>query len=204
VTIGEEDLKTNSKIKQAVEVCQNHEKEKKLLDVLLGYRGERVIIFANMKRTCDDLEYFLGGNGHRANAIHGDKSQNVRDRVIDDFRRGVRPVLIATDVAARGLDVKDIKLVINYDFPMCCEDYVHRIGRTARGDTKEGASHTFFTPNDRGNARELIRMLREAKQTISPDLEDLARSGRSQPRSNIRYSRSFNDNRGYSRSWGRG
>jgi ATP-dependent RNA helicase DDX5/DBP2 len=200
VTIGQEDLKTNSKIKQIVEVCQSHEKEKKLLDVLSNYRNERVIIFANMKRTCDDLEYFLGGSGHRASAIHGDKSQNIRDRVIDDFRRGARPVLIATDVAARGLDVKDIKLVINYDFPMCCEDYVHRIGRTARGDTKEGVSHTFFTPNDRGNARELVKMLREAKQTINPELDDLARSGRSQPRSNIRYTRSYDDNR-YSRGY---
>lgn len=176
VTIGNEELKTNSKIKQVVEVCNGREKEDKLTGILEKFKGDKVIVFCNMKRTCDDLEYFLSKAGYGAAAIHGDKSQNIRDKVIDDFKRGRRPILIATDVAARGLDVKDIKLVVNFDFPGSCEDYVHRIGRTARGDTKEGASHTFFTMNDRGNARELVKILNEAKQIIPPSLEDMARS----------------------------
>lgn len=175
VTIGDDELKTNRKIKQIVEVCSEREKEEKLVSVLSEFSGEKVIVFCNMKRTCDDLEYFLQKEGHGAVAIHGDKSQNIRDKVIDDFKRGRRPVLIATDVAARGLDVQGVKLVINFDFPGTCEDYVHRIGRTARGDTKEGISHTFFTMSDKGCARELVRMLRESNQDIPQDLEGMLR-----------------------------
>lgn len=186
VTIGHEELKTNNKIKQAVEVCSGREKEEKLVQVLDRYKGHKVIVFCNMKRTCDDLEYFLGKSGHEGVAIHGDKSQNIRDRVIDDFKRGRRPVLIATDVAARGLDVKDVKLVVNFDFPTSCEDYVHRIGRTARGDTKEGNSHTFFTSADRGNARELVKMLRESSQEIPAELQDMVRGSSGSSR-NPRY-----------------
>lgn len=175
VTIGSEGLKTNSKIKQIVEVCSEREKEDKLLGVLEKFKGDKIIVFCNMKRTCDDLEYMLSRSGYGAVAIHGDKTQNIRDKVLEDFRHGRRPILIATEVAGRGLDVSDIKLVINFDFPGSCEDYVHRIGRTARGDTKEGISHTFFTPGDKGNARELVKMLREAKQDVPSDLEDMVR-----------------------------
>lgn len=176
VVIGNEELKTNSKIKQVIEVCNGREKEDKLLGVLEKFKGDRIIVFCNMKRTCDDLEYVLNRSGYGAAALHGDKSQNIRDKVLEDFRSGRRPILIATEVAGRGLDVNDIKLVINFDFPGSCEDYVHRIGRTARGNTKEGISHTFFTTNDKGNARELIRMLKEAKQMVPSDLEDMVRA----------------------------
>jgi len=175
VTIGDDELKTNSRIKQIIEVCDSREKEEKLVSVLGKYKGDRIIIFCNMKRTCDNLEYVLSRAGYDAVAIHGDKSQNIRDKVLEDFRSGRRPILIATEVAGRGLDVHDVKLVINFDFPGSCEDYVHRIGRTARGNTKEGISHTFFTVGDKGNARELIRMLRDAKQSIPNALEDMLR-----------------------------
>ncbi|KMV65637.1 ATP-dependent RNA helicase [Encephalitozoon cuniculi EcunIII-L] len=175
VVVGNEELKTNSKIKQIVEVCSGREKEDKLIGVLDNFKGDKVIVFCNMKRTCDDLEYVLNRSGYGAVALHGDKSQNIRDKVLDDFRSGRRPILIATEVAGRGLDVNDVKLVINFDFPGSCEDYVHRIGRTARGNTKEGISHTFFTVGDKANARELIRMLREANQTVPSDLEDMVR-----------------------------
>lgn len=175
VVIGNDELKTNNRIKQIVEICNGREKEDKLVGILERFKGDKVIVFCNMKRTCDDLEYFLSKGGHAATAIHGDKSQNIRDRVIDDFKRGRRPILIATDVAARGLDVKDVKLVINFDFPGSCEDYVHRIGRTARGDTEEGISHTFFTSSDKGNARELVRMLREANQAVPAGFEEMLR-----------------------------
>ncbi|TBU18020.1 ATP-dependent RNA helicase [Ordospora colligata] len=198
VTIGNEELKTNSKIKQIVEVCGEREKEEKLLEVLGNHKGEKIIVFCNMKRTCDDLEYVLCRAGHGASAIHGDKSQNIRDKVLDDFRIGRRSVLIATEVAGRGLDVNDVKLVVNFDFPGSCEDYVHRIGRTARGSCKEGVSHTFFTTADRGNARELIRMLREAKQEIPSELEGMVRapsSDRYGSRNNSRYGYDYNRER---------
>ncbi|KAF9763562.1 ATP-dependent RNA helicase DBP2 [Nosema granulosis] len=192
ITIGSEDLKTNTKIKQEVFVVRESEKNDMLMDTLKTKKNQKVIIFANKKRTCDNLEELLYKNGFKATAIHGDKSQNIRDRIIADFRSGYKNILIATDVAARGLDIKDVMLVINYDFPNNIEDYVHRIGRTARGDTLAGLSHSYFTHENRGVAKDLIKMLRDASQEINPKLKDMA----SQPSSsygNSRYGKNYRD-----------
>uniref|UniRef100_A0A3B1JMU3 RNA helicase n=1 Tax=Astyanax mexicanus TaxID=7994 RepID=A0A3B1JMU3_ASTMX len=90
---------------------------------------------------------------------------------------GKAPILIATDVASRGLDVEDVKFVINYDYPNSSEDYVHRIGRTARS-TNKGTAYTFFTPGNLRQARDLVRVLEEARQAINPKLLQLVDSGR--------------------------
>ena len=103
-------------------------------------------------------------------AIHGDKKQEERDWVLKEFREGRNPILVATDVAARGLDVKDIKHVINYDFPGQIEDYVHRIGRTGRAGAK-GKAYTFFTKDKARMAPELVKILREANQQIPAELQ---------------------------------
>jgi len=105
--------------------------------------------------------------------IHGDKSQNERDFVLNAFKRGTRPILIATDVAARGLDVKDVVNIINYDFPNNVEDYVHRIGRTARGSDNTGTAYTFFTFNDSGSAKELISLLKDSEQQVPNELYEM-------------------------------
>ncbi|KAK9730663.1 ATP-dependent RNA helicase dbp2, partial [Basidiobolus ranarum] len=104
----------------------------------------KTLIFTATKRTADDITRFLRQDGWPALAIHGDKAQAERDWVLNEFRTGKSPVMVATDVASRGIDVKDVKFVINYDFPNNVEDYVHRIGRTGRGGAT-GASITFFT-----------------------------------------------------------
>ncbi|XP_073516418.1 probable ATP-dependent RNA helicase DDX5 [Phyllobates terribilis] len=104
--------------------------------------------------------------------IHGDKSQQERDWVLNEFKHGKSPILIATDVASRGLDVEDVKFVINYDYPNSSEDYIHRIGRTARS-SKTGTAYTFFTPNNLKQVNDLISVLREANQTINPKLLQL-------------------------------
>ena len=129
LNIGSTELQANPNIEQVVELTQSEiEKKEKLKELLLEEveSTEKVLIFAATKRSVDYLEHFLSRNGIRAMGIHGDKSQQARDRVLFNFRQGRRNVLIATDVASRGLDVDDVKLVINYDFPKNIEDYVHR------------------------------------------------------------------------------
>ncbi|KAF4713510.1 putative ATP-dependent RNA helicase ddx17, partial [Perkinsus olseni] len=112
-------------------------------------------------------------DGWPALCIHGDKKQEERDWVLHEFKSGKSPIMIATDVASRGLDVKDIRHVVNYDFPGQIEDYVHRIGRTGRAGCK-GNAYTFFTPDKIKMARDLVQILREANQTVSPELERLS------------------------------
>ena len=137
--------------------------------------GTRIIIFCSTKRMCDQLAMGLGRD-FRAAAIHGDKQQRERDWVLASFKSGQCPIMIATDVAARGLDVPDVGAVINYDFPNGVEDYIHRIGRTGRaGNT--GEAYTFFTPADSKHAGQLCRVLREAGQTVPPELEQMATYG---------------------------
>lgn len=183
VKIGTSELTANSKIIQKTYIVDSWEKDRKLSDVLLDVCGEdenntpKIIVFCNQKRRCDELVDKMQEHGWPAESLHGDKAQNQRDRIIGDFKSGRRKILIATDVAARGLDVKDVKAVINYDFPTNCEDYIHRIGRTARGNCEEGFSHTFFSPkDDRGNASRYVTILRETKQDIPQQLETMAMS----------------------------
>jgi len=179
VTIGDEDLKANAKIIQKVDVVDWREKRNKLLYYLSDKKDHKAIIFCNMKRSCDDLEMFLIENGYKAIAIHGDKTQSARDHVISTFKAGNRNILIATDVAARGLDVDNVKYVINFDFPKCVDDYVHRIGRTARGSTAEGHSYTMLDRNDQPIARKLIDIMTQSKQEVPADLVSFAGSNRS-------------------------
>merc|ERR1712100_701263 len=123
--------------------------------------GSKILIFVETKRGADQLTREMRLAGWPALAIHGDKKQEERDWVLQEFREGRNPILIATDVAARGLDVKDIKYVINYDMPRQIEDYVHRIGRTGRAGST-GSSYSFFTPSNSKLAGELIGVLKEA------------------------------------------
>lgn len=177
VTIGDDDLKANKKIIQRVDVVEWKDKKRKLLDYLQEYRASRMIVFCNMKRTCDMLEDYLRENRFQAAAIHGDKTQAARDTVIQNFKSGRVGILIATDVAARGLDVENVKCVINFDFPKNVEDYVHRIGRTARGSSSEGLAFTMFTSEDAPNARKLADLMRQSNQEVPADLENMAGRG---------------------------
>ena len=141
----EEKLVANKAIRQIVDVMSSsHEKNPKLVEILRSKRGERVIIFCSTKRMCDQLSYQVGRE-FGASAIHGDKKQSERDWVISNFKSGRSPVMVATDVAARGLDIPNVTAVVNYDFPNGVEDYIHRIGRTGRAGAS-GEAYTFFTP----------------------------------------------------------
>lgn len=180
VNIGALTLSANHNILQIVDVCTQYEKEtklRKLLNDIMAERENKTIIFTETKRKADELQRCMKRDGWPASCIHGDKSQQEREWVLADFKNSRSPILVATDVAARGLDVHDIKFVINFDYPNNSEDYVHRIGRTARA-SETGTAYTFFTPNNANKAKDLIEVLREAKQQINPKLQSLADTSR--------------------------
>ncbi|GFH09618.1 DEAD-box ATP-dependent RNA helicase, partial [Haematococcus lacustris] len=175
----EEKLVANKSITQFVKVMgSNHEKLPELQRILRSKPGgTRIIVFCTTKRMCDQLSHSISRD-FRAAAIHGDKRQQERDYVLAAFKSGQTPVLIATDVAARGLDIPHVAAVVNYDFPTGVEDYIHRIGRTGRAGAT-GESYTFLTFEDGKHARQLATVMSEAGQVVSPELEQLAGSSRS-------------------------
>ncbi|CAI5461202.1 unnamed protein product [Closterium sp. Yama58-4] len=176
VVIGSAELKANHSITQVVEILSDHEKYPRLLKLLEQVMdGSKILVFMDTKRVCDQVTRQLRMDGWPALSIHGDKSQAERDWVLSEFKTGKSPIMIATDVAARGLDVKDIKCVINYDFPSTCEDYVHRIGRTGRAGAT-GFSFSFFTAANARLAKDLIKILTEANQVVPPALAALGMS----------------------------
>jgi superfamily II DNA/RNA helicase len=124
----------------------------------LNKREGSVLIFIKTKSGADRMTTKLINEGHDAQAIHGGLSQSKRERVLNEFRVKKYRILVATDVASRGLDVPHIKHVINYDLPQCPEDYVHRIGRTARAGAA-GFSLTLITPSDKGKWKAIDRIL---------------------------------------------
>ncbi|KAF3437515.1 hypothetical protein FNV43_RR20269 [Rhamnella rubrinervis] len=175
VIIGSVNLKANQSINQVIEVITDMEKYNRLIKLLNEMMdGSKILIFMETKKGCDQVTRQLRMDGWPALSIHGDKNQSERDWVLAEFKSGRSPIMTATDVAARGLDVKDIKCVINYDFPSSLEDYVHRIGRTGRAGAR-GTAYTFFTLANAKFARELVKILQEAGQIVSPALAGLAR-----------------------------
>ncbi|CAH0730062.1 unnamed protein product, partial [Brenthis ino] len=179
INIGSLSLSANHNILQIVDVCEEWEKNDKLLTLLTEISSEeetKTIIFAETKRKVDDITKTINRAGWRALAIHGDKNQQDRDYVLQQFRHARSSILVATDVAARGLDVEDVKFVINYDYPNNSEDYVHRIGRTGRSHNT-GTAYTLFTPNNSAKAKDLLSVLQEANQVVNPKLLELAQCG---------------------------
>jgi ATP-dependent RNA helicase DeaD len=143
----------------AQEMIQTTDQDKfgKLLEQLAGHQGT-AIVFVKTKFGTERLATRLSREKYRSDAIHGDLRQNRRDRVIQDFRDKKFRVLVATDLAARGLDVPHIELVINYDLPQCPEDYIHRIGRTARAGAS-GKAINLVTPADRSKWNAIHRLM---------------------------------------------
>ena len=166
------DLSANNRIEQRVEVVDPFSKESKLLNLLKEYhksRKNRILIFALYKKEAARLEGFLKRNGYHVAAIHGDLNQQQRSSAIEGFKNGSCPLLIATDVAARGIDIPNVEYVINVTFPLTIEDYCHRIGRTGRAG-KSGISHTFFTVHDKTHSGSLINILKQANQKVPDEL----------------------------------
>ncbi|KAF7785093.1 hypothetical protein Agabi119p4_1258 [Agaricus bisporus var. burnettii] len=173
VTVGSDDLTANSRVKQIVEVFDDsRSKDQRLLATLRslshsktakgGSNNSRILVFALYKKEASRVEEMLQRQGYTVCALHGDMSQTARMEMLESFKNGQTNLMVATDVAARGLDIPNVSSVINYTFPLTIEDYIHRIGRTGRGD-KSGQSITFFTGDnhERSLAGEFAKVLRE-------------------------------------------
>jgi len=194
VKIGNQEngLSINKRIQQKFKFCQEDNKFKSLFEILLHIHTKssndavvaetkveikkendtsefhKTIIFTNYKSRCDVLVNDLR-NKFKIDSIHGDKSQYERDLTIHKFKKGETKILVATDVAARGLDISDVKVIINYDYPNSLDDYVHRIGRTGRSG-KTGISYTLWSEENDQRAKPLVELLRKADQEIPSEL----------------------------------
>ncbi|QSZ31629.1 hypothetical protein DSL72_001196 [Monilinia vaccinii-corymbosi] len=168
------DLRANSRIVQKVEVVEPRDKEYRLMQLLKQYQSgsqkdDRILVFCLYKKEATRVEGFIRQKGFRVAGIHGDLSQEQRTRSLEAFKSGNTPILVATDVAARGLDIPAVKLVINCTFPLTVEDYVHRIGRTGRAG-KDGLAITLFTEHDKAQSGALINVLKAANQPVPDEL----------------------------------
>lgn len=174
----DDSLSANKRVTQTVEVMDDHVREGRLRSLLQKYSKNhskkspyRILVFALYKKEAARLEMTISRNGWNGlvGSIHGDKSQDARTKALECFKDGSCPILVATDVAARGLDIPNVEVVINYTFPLTIEDYVHRIGRTGRAG-KTGLSITFFQPGDKSHAGELQQVIRQAGQDVPDEL----------------------------------
>ena len=136
------------RIDQSVMYVNTADKPAALTDLMAKEVGKRTLVFTRTKRGADKVAKSLAAYGHKVNAIHGNKSQPQREKALAAFKTGETPVLVATDIAARGIDVDDVALVVNYELPNVSESYVHRIGRTARAGAS-GRAVAFCAPDER-------------------------------------------------------
>jgi ATP-dependent RNA helicase RhlE len=149
------------RIDQAVLHVERGEKRRVLQRLLSDPSVTRALVFTRTKRAANRVAEFLSEGREFVDAIHGNKSQSARERALDRFRRGATRVLVATDLAARGIDVQDVSHVINFELPDDSESYVHRIGRTARAGAS-GRALSLCDSSERGKLRDIERLMRKA------------------------------------------
>ncbi|RHZ44807.1 hypothetical protein Glove_709g44 [Diversispora epigaea] len=158
---------TTSDITQKIMYVEDQDKRNQLVQLLLQQPPSRTLIFVETKRGADSLDDFLFNQNFPTTSIHGDRSQREREDALISFKNGLSPILIATAVAARGLDIKNVMHVINYDLCKEIDEYVHRIGRTARVGNK-GLATTFYNERNVEIAPDLVKILIECNQEV-PD-----------------------------------
>jgi len=162
---------TTDFIMQKLMYVEEQDKHATVVELLNSVKG-LTLIFVQTKRGADSLEDFLYNKGFPAASIHGDRSQREREAALMSFRTGKTPILVATDVAARGLDIPNVLHVINYDLPTNIEDYVHRIGRTGRAGNS-GLTTAFVTERDAPIFNDMLVLLKESDQEIPEWFEDM-------------------------------
>ncbi len=158
---------TADKIDQRIVFAETQQKRPLLIEMLKRGRMKRTLVFTRTRQGADTLAAALDKAGIRVAAIHGDKSQPQRDRVLEEFRAGLFPVLIATDVAARGIDIPDLTHVVNFEIPEVPEAYVHRIGRTARAGAR-GIAISLCAASERSSLRDIEKLLATRLRVYDP------------------------------------
>tara|TARA_B110001452_G_scaffold205070_1_gene175092 strand:- start:58 stop:1404 length:1347 start_codon:yes stop_codon:yes gene_type:complete len=173
-------LRATESVDQRFELCGDEQsKLATFYDILANsaaVASGKAIVFCEKKRGCEAMVGHLQRRGVAGASLHGDKSQQERDYALQQFRQGAVRVLVATDVAGRGLDVRDVTAVINFDAPSSAEDYVHRVGRAGRAGAT-GVAYTLLTPSDASVARELANMLRKSRHGVPSALQRVADMG---------------------------
>ncbi|XP_055886537.1 ATP-dependent RNA helicase DDX4-like isoform X1 [Biomphalaria glabrata] len=158
----------NTDVSQNFFEVERLQKRDALCDILRAGENEKTLVFVEMKRNADFLASYLCQSGFKTTSIHGDRLQKEREEALEDFKRGSSNVLVATSVAARGLDIPEVMHVVNYDLPSSIDEYVHRIGRTGRCGNLGKATSFFSADTDLPLAASLVRILKEAHQEV-PD-----------------------------------
>ena len=168
---------TTERIDQRVHFVAAQDKRVLLLELLRDEAMKRVIVFTRTKHGADKVAEILRKAGHRADAIHGNRSQNARQRALETFRSGRTRILVATDIASRGIDIDDVSHVVNLDIPGEPESYVHRIGRTARAGNG-GVAIAFCDPAERASLRAIEKLTQQSLTVIGGDNGRAAESRR--------------------------
>ncbi len=169
--------KPAEKIHQEVIMVEQSLKNDLLVDLLAAREVERAIVFTRTKRGTDKVERMLNDAGLRSIGIHGNKTQGQRNKALAQFKAGSKKILVATDVAARGLDVSDVSHVVNFDIPTIAESYVHRIGRTGRAG-RSGIAISLCDKSERGLLRDIERLTHTALEPAKELPENAGRTGR--------------------------
>lgn len=149
---------TTESVTQSVYMVENKKKEELLIEILRGQKLKRSLVFTRTKHGADQLMKTLNKLGVKTAAIHGNKSQNARQNALDDFKNNRITVLIATDIASRGIDIDELSFVVNYEMPNVPETYVHRIGRTGRGGNF-GEAVSFCSKDERSELRDIQKLI---------------------------------------------
>lgn len=181
LNIGSIELSANKNITQEIVFCDKFDKLNTFLDKVESLDCNKMLVFAETRKSVDFLERALRKRRVNALGIHGDKTQMQRSAVIQKFKAGHCKIMIATDIAARGLDISGVDYVVNYDFPKDIENYIHRIGRTGRSSST-GTSITLFTEEDAGYSKKLVEILKESNQEIPKELYEFISQKREETR----------------------
>ncbi|CAH2108974.1 unnamed protein product [Euphydryas editha] len=174
VNVGSLDLAAVHTVTQKILFVEEDDKEATLYEFIQDMEeNDKVIIFCGKKATAGHISSELAVKGIECQSLHGDRDQSDREAALEEMVDGTVNILVATDVASRGIDIKDLTHVVNFDFPRHIEEYVHRVGRTGRAG-KTGIALSFVTRSDWAHASELIKILQEANQEVPDELHNMA------------------------------